>query len=258
MPVLVPTGQVINEKVVVFASDDTALLALLANSPHYWWAVRRSATLKTDLQHAPSDVFETLPLPDLTQEMRELGDRLDTYRRNVMLSRPSGLTKTYNLVHDRTCTDTDIVELRAIHRAIDEATVRAYGWDDLLDQLDHGFHPVSREIRYTIGPIAQREIFDRLLELNHERYAEEVAQGLHDKRRTAPRSGAVFLTRMACFPPDDLRDTSTLQRYIHHHCSGDLLGHLARLLRVAVELLRIVSDRHALPLRRLNSNATAG
>jgi hypothetical protein len=113
--------------------------------------------------------------------MRELGDRLDTYRRNVMLSRQAGLTRTYNLVHDPACTDADIVELRAIHKNIDEATIRAYGWDDLLTGLDHGFH--LAETRYTIGPVAQREILDRLLELNHQRYAEEVAAGMHDKGR---------------------------------------------------------------------------
>jgi len=139
--------------------------------------------MKADLRYTPSDVFETLPLPNLTAELRELGDRLDTYRRDVMLSRRSGLTKTYNLVHDPGCADLDIIELREIHRAIDAATVRAYGWDDLLGQLDHGFRPAGRETRYTIGPAAQREILDRLLELNHERYAEEVAKGLHDRKR---------------------------------------------------------------------------
>ena len=115
--------------------------------------------------------------------MRTLGDRLDTYRRSVMLARQTGLTKTYNLVFDPTVHDEDIVELRRIHEAIDAATVRAYGWDDLLDRLDHGFHPAGRDLRYTIGPCAQREILDRLLELNHERYAEEVAKGLHDKKK---------------------------------------------------------------------------
>jgi hypothetical protein len=145
--------------------------------------------MKTDLSYTPTATFETLVRPLVSTGMRDLGTYLDTYRRKVMLSRHAGLTKTYNLVHDPACTDSDIVELRAIHTAIDEATVRAYGWDDLLDQLDHGFHPVGRETRYTIGPAAQREILDRLLELNHQRYAEEVAAGLHDKgkkRATAP------------------------------------------------------------------------
>jgi hypothetical protein len=189
MPVMVPTGQVMSEQLVVFATDDTGLLALLSSAPHYWWALSWASTLETRVRYTPSDVFETLPLPELTQQMRDLGDRLDTFRRNVMLSRQSGLTKTYNLVHDPACTDTDIAELRAIHTAIDETTVRAYGWDDLINGLDHGFHSVALETRYTIGPAAQREILDRLLELNHQRYAEEVAAGLHDKgkkRATAP------------------------------------------------------------------------
>jgi hypothetical protein len=123
--------------------------------------------------------------------MRELGDRLDNFRREVMLSRDSGLTKTYNLVFDPECMDDDIEELRRIHRDIDEATIRAYGWEERIEQvggLDHGFHKVGRETRYTIGPAVQREILDSLLELNHERYAEEVAQGLHDKKKNSRRA----------------------------------------------------------------------
>ena len=185
MPVMVPNGQVFSIDLNVFATDDAAMLALLSSAPHYWWAKTRASSMKADLRYTPSDVFETLALPELTGEMRELGDRLDTYRRdNVMLARQAGLTATYNLVNDPGCLDEDIVELRRIHRAIDEAVCRAYQWDDLLKQgLDHGFHPVGRETRYTVGPAVQREFVDRLLELNHERYAEEVAAGLHDKKK---------------------------------------------------------------------------
>lgn len=139
--------------------------------------------MKTDLRYTPSDVFETLAIPRLTAEMRVLGSRLDGFRRNVMLSRQAGLTKTYNLVHDERVVDSDIVELREIHRNIDQAVVSAYGWYDLLDQLGHGFRSFGREARYAIGATAQREILDRLLELNHECYAEEVAKGLHDKAK---------------------------------------------------------------------------
>lgn len=115
--------------------------------------------------------------------MRELGERLNRERQDVMLARQAGLTKTYNMVHDRECNDAEIVELRDIHKGIDEAVCRAYGWDDLISQLDHGHHLVGRETRYTVGPVVQRELVDRLLELNHERYAAEVAAGLHDKKR---------------------------------------------------------------------------
>ncbi len=200
MPTLVAADQVFDQKVVVFPSSDAAFLAALTSSPHYWWALSRTSTFGVGAapSYSPTDVFLTFALPTLTPEMRALGHTLDTTRGRVMLARRSGLTKTYNLVHDPAVTDSDIAEVRAIHRKIDHAVVRAYGWDDLLDQLDHGFHPAARETRYTIGPAAQREILDRLLELNHERYAEEVAQGLHDKGKkrgkAAPQSddGGLF------------------------------------------------------------------
>jgi hypothetical protein len=143
--------------------------------------------MKSDLSYTPTSAFETLVRPCLSDDMRKLGERLHTYRFGTMAARQTGLTKTYNLVFDPTVHDEDIEELRRIHKAIDEATVRAYGWDDLLDQLDHGFHSAGRDLRYTIGPAAQREILDRLLELNHERYAEEVRLGLHDKKKGAKK-----------------------------------------------------------------------
>ncbi|MFG3577805.1 Eco57I restriction-modification methylase domain-containing protein [Micromonospora chersina] len=183
MPVMVPTGQVLTLDLGVFATDDPAMLALLSSAPHYWWAINRASTLETRVRYTLSDVFETFVLPELTTELRELGDRLDTFRRDVMLSRQAGLTATYNLVFDPSCTDEDIVELRRVHRDIDDATFRAYGWDDLIEQgLDHGFHKAGAYTRYTIGPAVQREVLDRLLELNHQQYEEEKAKGLHDKK----------------------------------------------------------------------------
>ncbi|MEQ1862173.1 MAG: hypothetical protein ABMA13_19830, partial [Chthoniobacteraceae bacterium] len=40
---------------------------------------------------------------------------------------------------------------------------------------------------YTLAPTARREILDRLLALNHQRHAEEVAAGLHDEKK--PKAG---------------------------------------------------------------------
>jgi hypothetical protein len=182
-PVFVSTGQVFDQKLVVFASSDPGLLSLLSSNIHYWWTASRGSTLKRDLVYTTTDVFETFPLPEIIAEMRELGDRLDMFRRDLMLSRQAGLTATYNLVHDPKCADADIEELRAIHRAIDGAVTRAYGWTDLLDSgLGHGFHDTRQGTRYTIAPAVKQEILDRLLELNHARYAEEVEAGLHDKK----------------------------------------------------------------------------
>lgn len=191
MPVFADTGQVFSDSLDVFASNDPAMLALLSSSVHFSWTAARASSMKADLRYTPSDVFETFVMPKFAAEMRELGIRLDEFRRNVMLSRQAGLTATYNMVFDSGCQDDDIVELRRIHRDIDVATCRAYGWDDLVEQgLDHGFHKAGAYIRYTVGPAVQREILDRLLELNHQRYAEEVAQGLHDKKKSGRKAQA--------------------------------------------------------------------
>ncbi len=63
----------------------------------------------------------------------------------------------------------------------------AYGWQDI--DLGHDFHETKQGLRYTISETARREVLDRLLLLNHERYDEEVAQGLHDKGKKKGKSG---------------------------------------------------------------------
>ncbi|MFF3497304.1 Eco57I restriction-modification methylase domain-containing protein [Streptomyces sp. NPDC002795] len=200
-PALVPNGVVFDQKVVVFASDDPGLYAFLSSSVHYWWALLSGGTLKTDASYTPTEIFEKLVRPDLTPRLSEVGARLDEHRRELMLRRDAGLTTTYNLVHDESCNDDDIIELRQIHQEIDKATVEAYGWHDLLDEtgetapadpthetfpLDHGFHETDQGDRYTIGLLARTEIIDRLRQLNHQAYADEVFLGLHKKPKKHP------------------------------------------------------------------------
>lgn len=62
-----------------------------------------------------------------------------------------------------------------------DQAIAAYDWQDL--HLGNGFHKTKQGDRFTISETARREVLDRLLELNHQRYAEEVAQGLHDKKK---------------------------------------------------------------------------
>ena len=105
-----------------------------------------------------------------------------------MLARHEGLTKTYNRFHDRKETAEDIQKLRELHVEMDNAVAAAYGWTDL--DLGHGFHETKQGLRFTISEPARREVLARLLKLNHERYAEEVAKGLHEKSRRAAQSVA--------------------------------------------------------------------
>ena len=104
-----------------------------------------------------------------------------------MIARNEGLTKTYNRFHNPNETSADIQKLRQLHVEMDNAVAAAYGWTDL--DLGHGFHETKQGVRYTISEPARREVLARLLKLNHERYAEEVKQGLHEKKKPKATKG---------------------------------------------------------------------
>ena len=61
--------------------------------------------------------------------------------------------------------------------------LRASDWSALA--LGHGFHATKQGERYTLSEPVRRTVLDRLLALNHQRFAEEVKAGLHEKKRGA-------------------------------------------------------------------------
>ena len=77
---------------------------------------------------------------------------------------------------------------------MDEAVLDAYGWNDIA--LKHDFYevdylPENDRVRFTIHPDARKEVLKRLLELNHKIHAEEVAQGLHNKKSYSEKQKGV-------------------------------------------------------------------
>lgn len=181
MPVRVSSRQVFSHALGVFATDDLADLAFLSSTPHQTWAIKYGSGMRNDPRYTPSDVFETLPRPENTERMRELGEHLDRDRREIMLRRQLGLTALYNLVNspDVQC-DADVDLIRSIHVQIDEAVMEAYGWTDI--PLEHGFHTYRQMERWTVSPAARVEILDRLLEENHRRAAIEAENPKKAKR----------------------------------------------------------------------------
>lgn len=174
-PMRVPNESVFDQKLVVFATDSFSDYGVLSSSPHQLWAITYGSTMRTDAVYTPSDVFETFPRPEPTERLTEIGQALDSERREIMLRRDLGLTKLYNLVNDPDIAgsaDADVARMRQIHVELDEAVMDAYGWSDV--QLEHGFHTYRQMQRWTVSPIARVEILDRLLEENHRRAA---AQG---------------------------------------------------------------------------------
>ncbi|NLS97573.1 MAG: N-6 DNA methylase [Planctomycetaceae bacterium] len=184
-----PTGFVPSHAVFVFAFQDYGSFGVLQSSIHESWTIENSSSLETRLRYTPMTCFETFVFPRAVSNVEDAGRRFYELRSDVMLARQEGLTKTYNRFHDPDETSTDIQKLRELHVEMDQAVAAAYGWTDL--DLGHGFHETKQGLRFTISEPARREVLQRLLKLNHERYAEEVKQGLHGKtggkRQAAPK-----------------------------------------------------------------------
>ena len=158
-------------KVMVFEDDD--IFCLLCSSIHEVWARFYSSTLETRLKYAPTDAFETFPFPVDSVGLTTIGVRYDECRRQIMVTRREGITQTYNRYHNREDSSAEIAELRRLHVQMDNAVAAAYRWQDI--ELGHGFHETKQGIRFTLSESARREVLDRLLALNHQRHAEEVA-----------------------------------------------------------------------------------
>ncbi|MEU5083918.1 MULTISPECIES: Eco57I restriction-modification methylase domain-containing protein [Streptomyces] len=183
-PVMVPVGPTFGDSVVILPFSDYGTFATLASFAHYWWAIINGTSMKNDPRYQVPRCFENypLPLPGRRALLQEVGKELHDSRRHVTHQRNIGLTDLYNLIHNPDCHDGDIVKIRNIQCLIDESTVRAYGWDDLLETpegLGHTFQETEQGTRYTVDLTVRTEIIDRLRELNQERYAAEVATGLH-------------------------------------------------------------------------------
>lgn len=167
---LAPNGWVYSDQVVVFAFDDYYHFALLQSNVHEAWVRRNASTMRTDIRYTPTDCFETFAFPQTPtesarSEAERLGETYHEHRRQVMLSRQLGLTKTYNLFHNPACTEADIVRLHELQAAMDRGILACYGWTDL--DPGHGFHTNERgQMRYTISPTTRREVLRRLLALN--------------------------------------------------------------------------------------------
>lgn len=175
---------VLTEALQLFCTDSFADFGLLQSTIHDAWARKYSSTIGEGLRYSSSDAFDTFAIPADHSAVNPIAQSYYEARQTVMLSRQEGLTKTYNRFHNRSEQSPDIAQLRALHVEMDQAVAAAYGWSDL--DLGHGFHATKQGERYTISEPARRTVLDRLLALNHQRHAEEVAAGLHDKKPKKP------------------------------------------------------------------------
>jgi hypothetical protein len=155
--------------------------------------------MKDDLRYTPEDCFETFPFPrqfETHPDLEAAGHACYKYRADLMVRTGLGLTKTYNRFHNPEEKHPEIVRLRELHQAMDEAVLRAYGWDL---PLEYGFYPdfepgededgepTKVRLRYRWPNALREDVLGRLLDLNAQRAAEE-AQAHRQGESTAPKA----------------------------------------------------------------------
>lgn len=182
-----PKHYLLKHKAIGFPSESWSLFTILQSEIHVSWAWKYGIRRKEDLCYSPKRCAATFPLIDLVrkqdweEKLAELGHNYHKSRSVLMVARDEGLTSLYNRFHDNEESSTDIERLRILHVRLDEIVAAAYGWDDL--DFGRDFHETKQGFRFTISEAARREVLQRLLKLNHARYAKEVKEGLHDKKK---------------------------------------------------------------------------
>lgn len=174
---------------VVFPTSDIGFWGVLQSSIHVFWAEIYSSKLKSDIRYTVSDCVKKFPFPSTFEHSKTNANQYLEIRQLHQRENDFGMTKFYNLFHDKD--DLTTSEIRKLLVKLDHSVIADYGWSDL--DLGHGFYDTPQGTRFTISEDARSEVLQRLLKLNHERYEEEVSQGLHEKMNAStPRKKKTF------------------------------------------------------------------
>ena len=181
-----PINWVFSHRLKLFDVQDFEIFGALQSSLYEVWARQFSSTLGQTMNYSTSDAFDTFCFPSLSSEILVTAKAFYDARETILVEEKFGLTYLYNCFNDAEKAVSAIRKLHELQVNMDHAVAAAYGWTDL--DLDHGFHKTKQGVRFTISEPARQEVLQRLLKLNHERYAEEVRQGLHDKKGAARKA----------------------------------------------------------------------
>lgn len=181
----VPAAVIYDQTLIVFATSQKHTWSILSSRVHEVWTREFGSSLKDDSRYNVVDCFETFPMSDMTSTVSiGLAEDYYEYRSRLMITRQEGLTKTYNRFHNEADHTEETAQLRLFHHELDQAVLRAYGWDDLARDAAPEFLNEHAEPEYQyqgrlFWPAPFRdEVLARLLELNAKRAADERARGL--------------------------------------------------------------------------------
>ncbi|MBI9067370.1 MAG: DUF433 domain-containing protein [Salinivirgaceae bacterium] len=185
------TNNLYDQRIVLINADQLWVFGILQSSIHIEWAWKYGSTMKSDLTYNSSKILSTFPFLHLhnIEKLDELSGNYYNDRSDFLKTYQIGLREFYNEFHKN---KPGYELFRTKHKQMDEAVLEAYGWHEDSEKwgkainLAHGFYevdylPENDHTRYTINPEARKEVLKRLLLLNHERYEEEIMQGLHKK-----------------------------------------------------------------------------
>lgn len=247
------TGKrVYSNAIAIIASDDFSLAGVISSSLHEVWARRYGSYNLMLIRYSPSDLFDTFPLPrDLVGDLRAEGEKYFSARSRIMSSSQIGLTDFYNAIHNPKEIGRDFESFRELQVELDTLVARSYGWGDI--DLEHGFHTVSYlasgdEVRFTISEAARLELLRRLLELNRQRYEEEVEAGLHGSKTAGKGTRKPGVTRTENAPsrqPSFDFDSTSSNDGTYRKAAEQRALYQAGPTHAIVEYLKAHADWHA-------------
>jgi hypothetical protein len=191
-------------KLITVGIQSLSRMSVLSSRVHVCFSMSTGGWLGVgnDQTYHHSDCFYPFPFPDLTHRqalsdrLRELGERLDAFRKERLAARDFlTMTGLYNALEryrelnagigqpltpeERDMHEAGLISVLAeIHDDIDRATLSAYGWDDLAPALVGkvgGTVPSDHKSEAQLE--AEETLLTRLVALNHER-AEEERRGI--------------------------------------------------------------------------------
>jgi len=207
-------GITIAHTATVIALNEWDDFAILQSGIHWIWALAYGNKLTTRPQYSPTTCFDTFPFPKrIDSKLSHLGKDFYEKRIAISVAKNIGTTTVHNMIDSPRNDSTEIDELRSLLSEIDNSVLKSYGWDDI--DLNHNFYVTQQGVRFTFTEEAGFQLLQRLLELNHKRYEDEVVQGLHGgksadvaKRKTRSKRIENTAAQRSLFtfdaiPPDD-------------------------------------------------------
>jgi len=178
-----PSNFVFSPSLRVVPTADALVFGTLQSTIHMAWAHEYQYTLKGDPRYSIGACFRTYPFAICDEQqgamIRDVAEKYHSMRAELMRKYDLGLRTLYDSFHDSSASTCQA--LRDLQVKLDLLLASAYGWGDL--DMNYGFFETKQGTRYTFGSATRKTVLARLLQLNHDRYNEEVRLGLHEKKK---------------------------------------------------------------------------